>query len=380
MNNTHTHSPINTRQLCFFAAFVLPVGKILQLPSLLTHHAGGDLLLSALAGLLIEFLAFASLVWHAKKTNRTPIESLTQTLGTPATRIFCALYALFLLLYLALPLFDLEKFSHAAFSDTSPTFFIFTPFFFLSGYIAVNGLKGVARSADVSPILFLLPLVGLFIFSVGQADFSRLLPITEKPIVTTLTATWKTLPYFSSGGLCLPIFGGYRYKKGDEKKLLPAFSIGAFLTLAFLAVFFALFGVLGAKEQFAVMKIGQYFPALKSIGRVDLLLVYLITIELFYYTSLPTLFFTEFTTHTLGAKNKPLISATLSVALYLCVLFLNKYYVAIHTFFEVWLPPVFLLFGTLIPIGFGVFSAKNDRDRYEFTQKTTTKKEQNNEI
>jgi hypothetical protein len=27
-----------------------------------------------------------------------------------------------------------------------------------------------------------------------------------------------------------------------------------------------------------------------------------------------------------------------------------------------------------------VFSAKNDRGRYEFTQKTTTKKEQNNEI
>ena len=373
-------TPINTRQLCFFAAFVLPVGKLLQLPSLLTRYAGGDLLISALAGLLLEFLAFASLVAFAKRANCAPVEFLTNKWGNFAARFFCAVYAVFMLLFTALPLFDLEKFSHAAFSDTSPTFFIFTPFFFLSGYVAVNGLKGVGRSADLSPILLLIPLLGLFVFSVGQADFSRLLPVVEKPLTTTLQATWKTLPYFSGSALCLPIFGGYRYERGAEKRLLPAFGAGAFLTVVFLGVFFSLFGPLGEKEQFAVMKIGQYFPALKSIGRVDLLLVYLITILLFYYTALPSLFFTEFLAQAFGIKSKLWVSVALSVTLYLCALFLNKYYVAIHTFFSSWLPPVFLVFGTLIPIGLGVLTAKNGGGRYAFTDKPHPKKEQENAV
>lgn len=373
-------TPINTRQLCFFAAFVLPVGKLLQLPSLLTRYAGSDLLISALAGLLLEFLAFASLVAFAKRANCAPVEFLTNKWGKFAARFFCAVYAVFMLLFTALPLFDLEKFSHAAFSDTSPTFFIFTPFFFLSGYVAVNGLKGVGRSADLSPILLLIPLLGLFVFSVGQADFSRLLPVVEKPLTTTLQATWKTLPYFSSSALCLPIFGGYRYEKGAEKRLLPAFGAGAFLTVVFLGVFFSVFGPLGEKEQFAVMKIGQYFPALKSIGRVDLLLVYLITILLFYYTALPSLFFTEFLAQAFGIKGKLWVSVALSVTLYLCALFLNKYYVAIHTFFSSWLPPVFLVFGTLIPMGLGVLTAKNVGGRYAFTDKPHPKKEQENAV
>jgi hypothetical protein len=232
-------TPINTRQLCFFAAFVLPVGKLLQLPSLLTRYAGGDLLISTLAGLLLEFLAFASLVAFAKRANCAPVEFLTNKWGNFAARFFCAVYAVFMLLFTALPLFDLEKFSLAAFSDTSPTFFIFTPFLFLSGFICTKGLKGVGRSADIAPLLFFFPLLGLFVFSVGQADFSRLLPVIEKPFTASLSAAWKTLPYFASGGLCLPVFEGYRYRQGDEKKLLPAYAVGAFLSLLFFAVFFA---------------------------------------------------------------------------------------------------------------------------------------------
>ena len=372
--NTNSNA-ITTRQLCFFAAFVLPVGKLLELPSLLTRYAGGDLLIAALVGLTVEFLAFASLVFFAARRGASPIEFLESKLGKPAVRIFCGIYALFLLVFAALPLFDLEKFSHAAFSDTSPTFFIFTPFFFLSGFICIKGIKGVGRSADIFPILFLLPLIGLFVFSVGQADFSRFLPVMEKPFFSSVRAAWKTLPYFSGGALCLPVFGGYRYKKGDGKKLLPAFCIGAFFTLLFLAVFFALFGQLGEKEHYAVMKIGQYFPALKFIGRVDLLLVYLVTVGLFYYTSLPLLLFTELFTKCFSLKSKIPTAALLSVGLYFCILFLNKYFIAIHAFFAQWLPPMFLLFGLLIPLAFGVLGIKKDGGRSAMNEHSTSQKE-----
>ena len=225
MKNSHTMSATNTkntqinaRQLSFFCALVLPVGKLLELPSLLTSYAGGDPLIAALLGSAVEFLAFLALVLFAKRRG-APIEALEARCGKPTARIFLGVYTLFLLAFSVLPLFDLERFSHAAFSDTSPTFFTFTPFLVLAGFICAKGLKGVGRSADLTPILCLFPLLLLLAMSVGQADFSRLLPVVEKPISVSAKAAWKTLPYFSSGGLLLPLMSGYSYEKGDEKKI-----------------------------------------------------------------------------------------------------------------------------------------------------------------
>ena len=46
----HKNTTINARQLAFFIAFFLPMGKLLELPSRLTSYAGGDLLIAADAG------------------------------------------------------------------------------------------------------------------------------------------------------------------------------------------------------------------------------------------------------------------------------------------------------------------------------------------
>jgi hypothetical protein len=296
---------------------------------------------------------------------------LENRFGKPATRIFYAIYALFLLLFATLPLFDLEKFSHAAFSDTSPTFFIFTPFFVLSGFICTKGIKAIGRAADISLVLFLAPILGLLGMSIGQADFSRLLPIIEKPLSVSFKAVWKTLPYFSTGAIFLPIASGYKYSVGDEKKILPAFGVGAFLTLLFLAVFFSVFGLLGEKEHFAVMKIAQFFPALRFIGRIDLLLVYVLSIGLFYYTALPLQLFTECFTRCFSLKSKIGVAATLSISLYFFVLNGNKYLTEIHAFFAKWLAPVFLVFSLLLPALFLLLSIQKDRGRVLLNEKSS---------
>ena len=350
MNANNT--AINARQLAFFAAFLLPLGKLLELPSLLTSLSGGDLLIAALIGLMMESLSFLLLFLFCKRTGSTPFKYFENTCGSTASRIFQGLYALFLLLYATLPLFDLEKFSHAAFSDTSPTFFVFTPFFILSGFIITKGIKGMGRAADLSPILCLLPLLGLLGMSVGQADFSRLLPVMEKSPIVSFKAVWKTSAYFSSGGLLLPLMQGYKYEDGDEKKLFPAFAVGVFFTLLFLAVFFAVFGVLGGTEHFAVMKIAQFFPPLKFIGRIDLLLVYALSIGLFYYTSAPLLLCADCANHALDLKSKLPLAVFLSAGWYFCVLFGNKHLTEIHAFFSSWLAPVFLFFSVLLPLLF----------------------------
>ena len=368
-SNTNSKG-LNARQLAFFAALVVPVGKILELPSLLTAYAGGDLLIAAVCGCLLEFLSFGTLVWFAKRSGSSPMERLRQTLGNATARIFLGVYALFLLVYATLPLFDLERFSHAAFSDTSPTFFTFTPFFLLCGFLCAKGLKGVGRYADLSPVLCLFPLLLLLGMSAPQADFSRLLPVMEKPISVSLKAVWRLLPYFSVGGILLPLMGEYTYSEGDEKKLLPAFGVGAILSLLFLATFFGVFGLLGETEKYAVIKIGQFFPALRFIGRVDLLVAYVLTVVLFFYTALPLQLSVECFCRCANLRGKAIPSAVLCVGAYFVLLFLNKYNNTIHNFFFTATPPVFLLFSVVVPWLFLAFLSKNKGSRYASSRNT----------
>ncbi len=360
---------ITARQLAFFTAFLLPIGKLLELPSLLTAYAGGDLLIAALVGLSIEFLPFCCLLLFCKRHKTAPIEALEKRLGGTTARIFCGIYALFLLFYAALPLLDLEKFSHAAFSDTSPTFFIFAPFFVLSGFICTKGLSAYGRVADLLPVLFLMPLLGLIAMSLGEADFTRLLPVVEKPLTVSVKAVWKTTAYFSTSSLLLPMMSAYQYRDGDEKKLLPAFGVGSALTLLFLAAFFAVFGVMGEKEHYAVMKLAQYFPALKFVGRIDLLLVYTLSIGLFYYTALPLQLFTECAVRCFSLRKKWIAASILSVGMLLFTLFCNKYSNAIHAFFREAMPPVFLLFSVGLPIAFLLLFWEKRGSRYANTTK-----------
>ena len=52
--STPREESVLARQIAFVAAFLLPAAKLLEVPSLLAKHAGGDLLLPALLHLKRE--------------------------------------------------------------------------------------------------------------------------------------------------------------------------------------------------------------------------------------------------------------------------------------------------------------------------------------
>ncbi len=367
-----TQTEINARQLGFFLAFFLPVGKLLELPSLLAERAGGDLLIPALLGLGLELLALTAVFLFSKYTGMGVFSFLdrkNETLGKVARFLYCAL----LLLYAFPFLLDLEKFSHAAFSDTEPTFFSFLPFFILSGFIATKGLKAVGRSADLCPVLFFLPFLGLAVLSIGSADFSNLLPLIEKPFLSHVKAVFSTSPFWTSGLLFLPMFEGYSHREGDGKKLFLSYAVGAAAVLLFLALFYGLYGPIAEKEHYALSKIGLFFPALATLGRTDLLLVYLITVVLFFFTALPMQLSVDLFSKGLSLRQKTLPSAGVNLGLFIAVLFLNRRYNAVYAFLTKTLSPVFFIFGTLAPILALLWAILNKKDRRQVRGKRTKK-------
>lgn len=350
---THNSLPQNERiyprQIAFAAAFLLPAAKLLEVPSLLARYAKGDLLLPALAHFLVEALVLLGILYAASKSEIPLFERLKATLGKGMVIVY-AVYALYFLFAVALPLLDLEKFVYAAFFDTAPTTFAFSFFFFLSAYICTKGVKSIGRVADICLFLFLVPFLALIVMALVSTDFSALLPPFHTKFYRLSEAFYRTSPHFSDAILLFPLIGNLRYKSGDGKKIVGGYALGAAFTLFFLAVFYGIYASIALREHYAFSKIAQYFPALDVIGRIDLLFVYFLSVVLFFYTCLPLQYTTNLLSDAIGTKRKTWLAATLNFILFIAVLFLNRHYDRLYNAVGGKLFWVFWLFADFIPL------------------------------
>lgn len=347
--NAPMAAQVNGRQISFFAAFFLPVAKMLEAPARLSKYAAGDLLAPAILHFLLQGAMIWALASLLSKLDKPLLGALAERLGEWTAKIFCFLYAAYFLFYALLPLLDLEKFVYAAFYDTAPTNFTFAPFFLLCGYFCLKGLKAVGRAADLSIFLFLFPFAALILMSVGQTDFTAVLPIFGEPVSKIGNAFLKSAPHFSDSALLLPLFCAYQPKKGDVKKITLSYFGGALSVLLFLTVFFGLYTSLAPREHYAFIKIAQFFPALNVLGRIDLLFVYLLTVLLFFNACLPVAYSIELFSAGIDSNKRVLPSAIVNVGLFFFVLYCNRFYNAFYAFYERAFP-VFWTFSIVIPV------------------------------
>ena len=331
-----------SRQIAFIAAFLLPMAKFLETPSLLAKYASDDLLLPVLAHFLLQGSLIALFLYVASKSKRTLLERVQGVLGKGIVLVY-AFFATYYLFYSILPLLDLEKYVYASFFDTAPTVFAFAAFFILSAFICTKGFRAIGRSADLCLFLFVLPFFALIFMSLWETDFSQLLPFFNTPIPSTRKAFAYSSPHFSDALLLLPLIAIKPYEQGDAKKILTGYAVGATFVLIFLAVFFGIFASISPREHYAFSKIAQYFPPLTVIGRIDLIFVYLLSVVLFFYTCLPLQYTTQLYAKTFSLRSKPLVSTLLNLGLFLFTLFCNKYYNGFYNAIAKTLYPIFWL-------------------------------------
>ncbi len=340
---------ICTRQIALIAAFLLPTGKLLELPSLLSRYAKGDILLPALMQFMAQTLVLLGVLYAASRAKRPLIELLEEKFGKWLFPLF-TVYALFYLLAGALPLLDLEKFVYAAFFDTAPTAFSFGLFFLVLPFVCAKGLKSLGRFGDLCLFLFVLPFAALLVMAFFETDLTRLLPFFGTDVEGITQAFQKSSPHFLDALLLTPLILSKPYQEGDGIKITLGYFAGALLTLVFFAAFFGIYSTLAPREHYALSKIAQYFPALDIVGRLDLLFVYLVTAVLLVYTCLPFLYTTELTARLTHTRRKTLFAALLSLFLFIAVLFLNRYYNAFYAYIGGKLAPLFWGFADLLPL------------------------------
>lgn len=347
--STRRNGQIYARQIAFCAAFILPVGKFLETPSLLAGSAKDDVLIPALLHFLSQSLVLLGILYASSKSKRTLFERLYDGLGKGAVLVYI-FFAVYYLFAAILPLLDLEKFVYAAFFDTAPTTFSFAFFFFLLAFVCAKGVKSFGRFADLSLFLFLLPFFALIAMSFFEADLSRLLPFFGTDFQGSFQAFSNSTPHFCDALLLLPLIASRNYEEGDGVKIMTGYWAGCIMSLLFFAVFFGIFSSLAPREHYAFLKIAQYFPALDVVGRIDLFFVYLLSAVLLFYTCLPLLYVNELTTRALGMKQKAFPAAILSLAMFIFVLFMNRFYDSFYAVIGGTLTPVFWFISYLLPL------------------------------
>ncbi len=367
----------NVRQLCFFSAFIAPLSKFLETPSLLSQYALGDLLLPTILQYLLQSSALAILLFIVSKTGKGFFTLIREKLGNIGSKIFYGILSAYFLFSSLLPMIELEKFAQAVFYDTAPFTFTFTPFFFLSGFICVKGLKSFARIADICFPLFILSFFGIILMSVGETDFESILPWFEFPFPKIFNAVKFTTSHFSDAILFLPLLGDYRYKKGDGKKIYFSYWAGALFVLLFLAVFYGIYTTIAPAQHYAFTKIAQYFPALKTVGRIDLILVYLLTVILFFASILPVRLCVLCLEKTTECKNKIILSAIINAGLFLFVFFFNKYQNIVFETVTKTLWWIFPIFSVLLPCLCTLFLLGNKNAKSKKRTRKNTAKEKN---
>lgn len=364
---------LNVRQLCFFTAFILPVSRLLETPSLFAKSALGDLLLPTFLQFVVQFIGLSFLIFIINKTGKSVFSLIEEKLGKSALKGFYLLLSAYYLFSTLLPILDVEKFIHAVFYDTAPSRFTFTPFFLLSGFICVKGLREFGRISDLCLPVFLISFFGLIAMSVGESDFASLLPWFEFPASKILNAVKNTTVHFSDALLILPLIGNSDYKKGDGKKIITAFWAGAVFLLLFLAVFYGVYTTLAPRQHYAFSKIAQYFPALKTVGRIDLLLVYLLTIILFLATIFPILLSNYCLRKVFDEKFSLALSVVTNVGLFLFVLYCNQHYNLLYEVFTSrlwWIFPSFCVGIPLLCLFLLIGETKRGRKKTKGKQKS----------
>ncbi len=364
---------ICARQIAFFAAFVLPIYKLMETPSLLADFVAGDLLLPALLQYLLQTGTLIALLYASSRSEKSLLERMEEKLGGWSKLVY-GTYALVFLLFAVLPLLDLEKFVYAVFYDTSPTLFSFAAFFLFSAFLAVKGIKALGRIGDLSLFLFLFPFLSLLVMSLVEVDITNLLPFFNEPFRGTVKGVTYTVPHFADMLLLLPLIGNLRYQKGDGIKISLGYAGGAFCALLFLALFYGVYAAVAPRTHYAFAKIAQYFPVLSVVGRIDLLFVYMLCIVLFFYVSTPLRNVVDYTAKASNFPSKTALSFFVHLGAFLFVLFCNKYYNAIYAFFGNYAFPLFWLFSNILPLLFLLL--KGDKTRGKPAKEKAGKKKE----
>lgn len=344
---------ISTRQLCFFLAAIAPVGKIILMPVNLVHYAKNDLLFSAAMNFLLQ-AAVVFLVLLLAKNNKSFYELVKDKLGRVAAKIILCIFALFFFFAAVLPLLEQKLCVQSVFFDTPPTRLTASCFFLLSAYLCAKPLSSFGRTWDILAPLAIAAFTGILIFSSKEIDFGALAPTLQSGGKGIFQGFAYSMSWFLDSAILLALLGKIDYKKGLPWKGMLCYLAGAVAVLFFLAVFYGIFQETAVNQQFVFSKISSYFSGVESLGRIDYIFIFGLSLVMAFYVILPLQAGIDFIRQAFGSHEKwffpEILSVVVNAVMFVLTLLFEYHYNSLNETVCVelfWIFPVFCL---LLPV------------------------------
>ncbi len=347
---TSERNKLKTRQICFVFLAMTPVTKLTLLPSVLAKYAGEQLWFSALINFALDGAVLLSILLLGKKHPKTTVYDVVRlNLGQFWAKAVYSIYALYFFLKAFIPLLEQQDYVQNTLYEVTPNVITFLPFFIVSTYACLTGMKILGRCADVNVWVFFTAIALVFYLSLSSGDYSNLLPIIQKPGYKPLNASLNSLVWFSDGVYALLFLGHFENEKRDRTKIVGCFLAQALIVCLFLAVFFAVFGPVAEAMYLAVPQMTIFSVTVANIARFDYLAVFLLLFSQVLAAILPIYLSSKCLEVVLGTKKSILPALVVNVILAaLLLIFSNKLFSVFQVIkkYFVWF---FIAFGYILP-------------------------------
>lgn len=341
---------ISVRQICFILLAYTAATKLLMYPTILSSGCGRDLLFPALIDFAVEAVVIWAISFLCSRTDKTFYELLSGTVGKVGAKIVYGLFAAFFLLATIVPMFEQEQYVHNIFYDTVPSLTVFLPFFIFSLYACTKKFENIGRCADICLPVFLFAFVAIFVMSVNEVEWMNLMPVLKSPAKSVFGSAAGSLLYFAEPAWLLMMMGRFDYKKGDAAKITLSYLGGATLVILFLAMFYGIYGPITSSRTFAVSRTSLFFSAIETMGRIDLIMLYVMETVMLFALVLNIQLAVHAISLCTGYKNVKVISLLVNAALLTVLVLFDTKYNAINVLYHKWMWIAFIVFTVVMPL------------------------------
>lgn len=350
---------IKIRQICFLLIGMMPITKLLMYPAILPYYTQNDVLLSAAINFILQGVVIGFVLWLSKRTNCTFLQLLQNTFGNIAASIIYALFILFLLLSSFSIISEQKVFVIHTLYENIPSYANFLPFFIVSFLACSKSIKTIGRAADLCMPIFVFAFLAIIGLSLFNINLSSILPIggAKSGIFkgSLMSSVWYTD--------CLyPLFflGNFKYEKKSFLKVGISYGIGAICVMLFLAIFYSLYGDLSLLRQNSMAHIAKFTTAFTSIGRIDFVFIFALTLVHIFYSIVPLHLAVTGIIDIFPKWNKLLVSGIVNLIMLVLVWFSNYDYAAIQHFYNGYFWIFAAIFAYILPIS-AIFLKKGRR-------------------
>lgn len=341
---------ISVRQICFILLAYNAASKMLLFPTTAASAVGNALIFCAMFNLALQTVIIWAVSYLSSRTDKSFFELLENTFGSVTARIVFAFFALYFLIAAVIPMSEQQLLVHDSFYDTIPSLTVFLPFFVFSVYAGVKSFTNVGRCADLMLPVFAVCAASFLIMSVGEADFTNLLPMFTQPLKEVAGFSLSSAFRFSESAFLLMFMGHYKYKKGDSAKLTISYAAGGLVVIAVMAAFYSLYGALTPTRSFAINNISVFFPVIGFVGRIDLFLVYAFDLVALFATVLNIQLCVHCLVRVFDKNYRILYSVCVNGILLAMVFIFNNKFSILQKMAGDWLWIPALLFAYIIPV------------------------------